>query len=288
MIENMIEVSNLSFSYRKTKSLFTRLDLRVAGGQVCGLLGKNGAGKTTLLNILTGLLVPTQGECRVLGQHPSARHPSLLQDCYLLPEDLYVPPISAERYVAFYAPLYPHFDHALLAQGLKEFELTPKELLTALSHGQRKKFMVAFALATSCRLTIMDEPTNGLDIPSKIQFRRLMAAAVDEKRLFIISTHQTHDIENLIDNIIILDEGQVVLHASLFDIASHLSFEHVMQVPVSDDCIYAEKVPGGYLTVNQNRHKDASDVNLEVLFNAILQKKATIQSMFSEVSHASE
>ena len=176
----MIEIKNLFFGYTEYNDLFKDLSLSLEKGKICGLLGKNGAGKTTLLKIIAGLIFRGKGSCEVMGQIPEQRLPSFLSEIFFLPEDLFVPELTADQYVKYYSSFYPKFNLTLLRQHLTEFELPHDKLLTTLSHGQKKKFLIAFGLSTNCNLFILDEPTNGLDIPSKSQCRKLLASTIND------------------------------------------------------------------------------------------------------------
>ena len=221
----MLKINDLAFGYTKRNDFFTHLTLELNQPGIYGLLGKNGSGKTTLLKIIAGLLFPKQGTCEIMGQRPALRQPDFLNKIYFLPEDLFVPALTAHDYVKFYAPFYPKFDFIFLNQCLKEFDLPQDKLLTTFSHGQKKKFLISFGLATQCQLLILDEPTNGLDIPSKSQFRKLVASAITDEKLFIISTHQVHDVENLIESVLILEEGNIIYNQRLNDHEEHIDLE---------------------------------------------------------------
>ena len=160
----------------------------------------------------------------VMEHQPSERQPSLLQDIYFLPEEFYIPGISISNYVKANSGFYPRFDEALLKRLVSDFELPERKSLHQLSYGQKKKFLISFALSTKCRLLVLDEPTNGLDIPSKAIFRRVMAGSLDEDQLVIISTHQVRDVENLIDRVLMLEHGRFIMQKSIYDISSRLHF----------------------------------------------------------------
>ncbi len=277
----MIEINKLSFSYDREK-LFSELNLAVEPGTICGLLGKNGAGKTTLLRLFCGLLFPQNGESRIMGQRPADRSPQFLQELVLLPEEFYLPPVTAKQYERLYAPFYPRFDTALFERYLEEFELAAGKKLTKYSYGQKKKFLIAFGLATDCKLMLLDEPTNGLDIPSKSQFRKALASALTEERLFIISTHQARDLENLIDPVIILDEGQIIFNHSLEQISTRLSVFRLSERPEPDTVLYMEELMDGYLVVAENTEQEESKVDLEILFNTIVQNREKISVLFAQ------
>jgi len=241
----MISIHQLTFHYRKQPALFTDLSFQQASGSITGLLGKNGAGKSTLLKLMAGLLKPLQGQLTINSYVPFDRYPDFLADLFMVPEEFSFPPVSIDRYIKATAPLYPKFGKEKMDQILKEFELDRKKNISSLSHGQRKKFLIAFALATNCRLLILDEPTNGLDIPSKSLFRKVLVSSVTDEQLVLISTHQVKDIETIIDKIVVLDEGEIVFNEDLEDISRKWQFKTVASLSGIEEPIYQEKYPGG-------------------------------------------
>lgn len=193
----MVNVQNVTFSYTKRTELLRNLSLKLEAGRIHGLLGKNGEGKSTLLKLISGLDFPKAGSINTLGFNPEKRHPEMLQEIFFLPEELPQMALSIASYENVYAPFYPNFSAEQFNSYLKEFDIeNKKSMLNKLSHGQKKKVFIAFGLATNTKLLLMDEPTNGLDIPSKGQFRRMVASAIDENRCLIISTHQVHDLRS--------------------------------------------------------------------------------------------
>ncbi|MBU4445117.1 ABC transporter ATP-binding protein [bacterium] len=277
----MIKMTDLTFAYKNKPPLFSELNLQISDGNIYGLLGKNGAGKTTLLKIICGLLFPQKGTCSVLAFAPSGRIPEMLQEIYFIPEEIYTPPLKISEYLKLYAPFYPRFDHQSFGQYIKTFDLPRNDRLTSLSYGQKKKFLVAFGLATNCRLLILDEPTNGLDIPSKSQFRKLLAASLSEDRIIIISTHQVRDIGNLIDPIIILDGGNVIFNQSIDDISRKLAVRLQKTEPGKDDVLYSEKTLGGYVVIDENRGESESNLDIELLFNAVINNQQRMGELFT-------
>lgn len=264
----MVNIKNLKFRYSKKQSpIFEELSCDLSSGSIVGLLGKNGAGKTSLLKLMVGLLQPTEGSVSILDHQPSKRHPSLLQDIYFLPEEFHQPGISIRKYVKANAAFYPRFDEDLLKRLLTDFELPDDRQLNQFSYGQKKKFLIAFALSTKCRLLVFDEPTNGLDIPSKAIFRRVMAGSLDEDQLVIISTHQVRDVENLIDRVLMLEQGKFIMQKNLHEIASKLHFATTSS-PHGENVLYHEMVPGGYKVITPQTD-GSSSVDIELLFNAI-------------------
>jgi ABC-2 type transport system ATP-binding protein len=278
----MIEIRNLRFQYHRKRPLFENLSVDLMPGSIYGLLGKNGAGKTSLLKVISGLIFPRSGSCAVSGFLPRQRKPSFLERIYFLPEDFQVPPISMKRYKNLYAPFYPAFNDRLYGELLTEFNLDPDDRLNRLSQGQRKKFLIAFGLGTDCDILLMDEPTNGLDIPGKSAFRRLISAAVREERVIVISTHQVRDVENLIDSVVLLDNGRILFHQPMSQIAARLRFSSNTDPAEEGPAIYSEKTPLGQKSVLPNTTNEDSPVDLESLFNAIIANPRAVGSIFDE------
>ncbi len=278
----MISLSGMHFQYGKNSPLFHDLCLNLGSGNICGLLGKNGAGKTTFLKILAGLLFPHAGVCRILGEEPARRMPAFLQDLYLVPEEFYLPPLMVKQYLDLYAPLYPRFHRDHFFNYLKEFSLPDNQVLTRMSYGQKKKFLLAFGLAAGSRLLLLDEPTNGLDIPSKGELRRLLAGAITAERTFIVSTHQVRDLENLIDPIVILDEGQIIFNQFAADTAKKLKFAVSAGTPDPEAVLYSEQTPGGYRTVSAADSAEETRMDVEALFNAVITNRHKVAAVFGE------
>ena len=277
----MIEVKNLSFGYKKRKLLYKNLNLALPVGSIYGLLGKNGAGKSTLLKNFTGLLFPKHGELFVNGYTPKKRLPSFLETIYFIPEEVYVPSLTINRYKDLFAPFYPLFNEEQFHSYLDLLDVHDKGKLNTLSFGQQKKFILAFALACNTRILLLDEPTNGLDIPSKIRFRKLIASVFTDDKMIFISTHQIRDLDNLIDNVIIVDNGELLLQASITEISSKLSFKIADDLPDDSDVLYAESSLKGYSVVMQNKSGEESKVNLEYLFNAVTENPIKAKSIFN-------
>jgi len=277
----MIHLDNLSFGYERNP-LFSNLSLSIPAGRICGLLGKNGVGKTTLLKLISGLRFAQSGECLVMDSRSAARPPKLLQELFFLPEEFMLPSISVKEYERMFSPFFPRFDPQRFSQYMQGFELDPAENLHAFSFGQKKKFILAFGLATDCLLMLLDEPTNGLDIPSKSQFRRILAAEISDNRLFIIATHQARDLENIIDSVIILDSGDVIFNHSLEVVATRLSVHFQPEPPDDDTALHIEKVPGGYSVVTENVEGEETLIDLEILFNTVVSNRNTTCKLFEQ------
>ena len=268
----MIEAKEITFSYgRHCPNVLQDLSMQLEPGRIYGLLGKNGTGKSTLLYLIAGLLFPQKGTLTFEGRKTRLRSIETLQDIFLVPEEFELPDITLSQYVKLNAPFYPKFDHTLLAECLREFNLPEALHLGRLSMGQRKKAFLSFALATGTRLLLMDEPTNGLDIPSKSQFRSVVARSMSDERSIVISTHQVRDVDMLIDHILMLDGNALRLDASTADVCRNLCFE--MRTPgEADGVIYAEPTLSGMACVCRNTQGKDTQLNLELLFNAIINR----------------
>jgi ABC-2 type transport system ATP-binding protein len=280
--DGMIQVQQLDFGYGRN-ALFREMDLALKPGNIYGLLGVNGAGKSTLLKLMTGMLFAQSGTLKSLGYDPARRDPGLLAQVFVLPEELNLPSVSEREYLAVRAPFYPRFDHSRFERYLKEFELPRGRKLTALSYGQKKKFLLSFGLACQSALLLMDEPTNGLDIPSKGQFRRLIAEALTDERVFVISTHQVRDVASLIDPIVILHEGKVLLSHSLGDISGHIRMQHTASRPAegAQGLLHWEPAVDGFWTVWQDTDAAGGQIDLEVLFNTVISKPEISRNLFA-------
>ena len=277
----MVSTSNLQFGYGK-ELLFRDLTLGLRPGNIYGLLGKNGAGKTSLLRILAGQLFRSAGECEVFGVNPAERSPDMLSRIFYLPEEYYVPSVTQKQYLSMYAPFYPGFEMGRFDDLTTEFELPADKKLSEYSYGQKKKFLIAFGLASGCKLILLDEPTNGLDIPSKSQFRRLVASSILDDQVYLISTHQARDMENLIDPVIIVDDGAIIFHADMETISRTISARVTPAPPAGQASLYSEKTLGGYCTVTARDGDADTDIDLELLFNAVVDEDGRVRRLFQK------
>lgn len=266
----MIEVKNLSFSYSSVKVL-DNITTTFEQGRIYGLLGANGVGKSTMFKLLCGLLTTKQGTIEIDGCSPAGRKPSFLSKIYYVPEDFEGPDMTIRNYAAGVSQFYPNYDNTLFARLLSEFEIDADRKFTSLSLGQRKRAILALALSLKTDYLFLDEPTNGLDIPSKAEFRKMVAAAMDENRTIIISTHQVRDVENLLDHIMILDKRAVLLDKSVSDIQQEYTFDVTVNAPA--DALYVEPGLGGCCSISRNTTGEESRINIELLFNYINSKK---------------
>ena len=279
----MIEIKNLSFSYGKKKqSVFNDFSLTLDKGSVYGLLGKNGTGKSTLLYLMTGLLRPQAGQVLYKGVDVSMRYPLTLQDMFLVPEEFALPSVSLKRYLKLNTPFYPNFSNELLNACLHDFDMNEDIHLGELSMGQKKIVFMCFALATNTSLLVMDEPSNGLDIPSKSQFRKVIASGMTDEKAVIISTHQVRDIDSLLDHVVIIDGTRVLLNESVKTICEKLYFVEQGMNESTDTALYVQPSVQGNSVIFPNTYNEETNLNLEVLFNAMLTEREKMQFLFNK------
>ncbi len=277
----MLQINNISFGYNKKRgNLFSDFSLNLEAGNVYGLLGKNGAGKSTLIYLMTGLLTPQSGEALMDGVNVRERLPKTMSDLFLVPEEFDLPRLSIKQYVNINAPFYPNFSMEDMQRYLEIFEMSDyiDVNMHSMSMGQKKKVFMAFAFATNTRVLIMDEPTNGLDIPSKSQFRKLVTTGMSDDRMMLISTHQVRDISDILDHVVIIDNSKVLLNASFADVTNKLAFRPLR---AGDEPLFVVQSPFGPLAAVRAESGEETVVDLEMLFNATLQNPAAINNLFT-------
>ena len=277
----MITVENLSFLYRKSKrAVLHDFSLSLEKGRVYGLLGKNGAGKSTLLYLMSGLLTPKSGKVVYHDVDVRRRLPITLQDMFLVPEEFDLPPVSLISYIELNSPFYPRFSKEDMVKYLHYFEMDINIDLGALSMGQKKKVFMSFALATNTSLLLMDEPTNGLDIPGKSQFRKFIASGMTDDKTILISTHQVRDIDKVLDHVLIMDNSRVLLNESTMSICDKLFFTESENRELLQSSLFSTPSIQGNFLLLPNESGEDSEINLELLFNAISAVPERISALF--------
>lgn len=307
----MIKIENLKFSYG-SKSIFEGVSTELKPGMIYGLLGQNGVGKTTLLKLLAGLLKPQEGSCTIeipqsgaaqqggtqrqsgAAQQggterqcgaaqparliPHRRRPDFLEKVFYLPEDVVAPGVKIETYVKNTCSFYPNFSYEKFARIADEFKVETDCKFNKLSFGQQKKAFIAMALSMGTEVLLLDEPSNGLDIPSKIALRKSIAENITEEQTVIISTHQVKDLESIIDPIIILDHKGVLLNRSVEEISERLHFS--LSANECKEALYSQQQFNGFLTIKENLNGEETKPDLEALFNCCLSNKERIKELF--------
>ncbi len=275
----MIRIENLAFSYGQAP-VIKNITMTLEEGRIYGLLGENGVGKTTLLTLLAGLKKPQAGTIVSDGMVPYDRKPDFLAAQYYLPDEVAPVAMTAEQYAKSVGCFWPRFDFNKFRELMQLFETDASKRMDKMSAGQLKKTYISFALACNVRHLLMDEPTNGLDIPSKTQFRSAITRYTAEDSVIVISTHQVRDLENIIDPIVILDRQDVLLSASIAEITEKLYFDY--GTTLNPDSLYTEQLPGGFIQVYANPDGAESKVNIEALFNTVHRHKDLVKAMFTK------
>ncbi|MEO5978282.1 MAG: ABC transporter ATP-binding protein [Chryseolinea sp.] len=273
----MIVIDNFYFSYKRNNVL-AAISAKLLPGHIYGILGKNGTGKSTLLYNIAGLLYPKHGSITVNGFAPHKREPRFLSEVFMVPEEFNLPNISIRAFLKYHSPFYSKFDHEAFVDYLRLFEIPFDSKLQGLSYGQKKKVFIAFGVATNASVLLMDEPTNGLDIVSKSQFRKVISMALAPEKTILISSHQVKDLENLIDEVIILNESEIVLSENLDVISTKLSFSLSLDELDPDEVIYSEAVLRGNIAVTRNIHNEEGKVDLELLYKATMFNPTKLKS----------
>lgn len=273
----MIKINNLAFSYGHG-AVLDNISMELEPGKIYGLLGENGVGKTTLLTLLSGLKKTQEGSIDADGRNPYDREPELLADQYYLPDEVAPVYDEADGWAKSRGKFWPNYNHATFLELMNLFETDPAKKMTQMSAGQLKKTYISFGLACRTKYLYMDEPTNGLDIPSKAQFRSAIMKYTDEESTIVISTHQVRDLENIIDPIIILDKKDVLLNASLEEVSNKLYFDY--GTTLHQESLYTEQLPGGFIQVYPNTTGEETKVNIEALFNTVHKHKDLVKQLF--------
>ncbi len=277
----MIDIIDMSYSYPQKETLFEGINVRFERGKIYGLLGKNGMGKSTLLKLIGGYLFPKQGRVQLDLETPQERRPQVMERIFFLSEEFNLPSLSIPNYIAAYSSFYSLFDKEKFYTILGELGIEADAKLHQLSYGQKKKFILSFGLATGATYLILDEPTNGLDIPSKVDFRKIVAEYVSEEQTVIISTHQINDLEHLLDAIVIIDYGHIVLVEDMIAIEEKVLFTTASTLPNDDSILHHQRMPGGYLMVSENKGQNPTQVHIEAFFNAVIQNKEYFSKLFN-------
>ncbi len=279
----MLSIKNCSFSYkRKGEPTINHFNLQLNEGGVYGLLGSNGAGKSTLLQLICGLLTPLTGEITLDGVNTRKRLPSTLSEIFIVPEEIDLPALSLDKFISLNSVFYPSFSQQDMYHHLNSFGMSTDIRLDQLSLGQKKKAILAFAMACNTKILLMDEPTNGLDIPGKSAFRKFVAESMSDERTIIISTHQVKDVSRILDQILIMDNREVIFNKNVGEILDKLKFVETIDQELIDSAYYAEKGIAGAAAIIPNFDGNDSEINLELLFNFAIGNPNRLNEIFNK------
>lgn len=281
-------MQQMSFRYRRRQRLFEQVDLEIPRGSIVGLLGRNGEGKTTLMKIMCGLLHHKAGSVLTLGEEAKKRRVNMLQQVFMLAEDVQLPRMTVQRYFDLISPFYPNYDETLADELVRAFNIDWGMSGAKMSLGQRKKATIALALAVRTPLLLLDEPTNGLDIPSKSVFRRMLARHLGGDQTVIISTHQVRDLEQLIDHLLLLDANKVACNASIAELSELFTIGAVS--PELPEPIYSEPSLMGTVGLWRAEAVEGSEeaFSMEIFFNAMMAEGDTMRRIISQGTSTAE
>ncbi len=277
----MIHFEDFKFYYKKNKVLLETINIELEKGKIYGLFGKNGTGKTTFLKSICGLVFPKSGSVTVGAFTPKDRKVNFLNSIYYVPDEFTMPKLTVNQFVDYYSTFYPKFSQSEFEDYLLKFEVAAVGKPSDFSLGQQKKFMISFALACNTEILLMDEPTNGLDIPSKNMFRKIVANVITDDKVMLISTHQARDLENLLDHLLILDKAEFVLNNSTYEITRKLKFKQQQFKPELQDCISFQQVANGYNVLEENIDGMDTNIDVEHLMAAVLANPETFKQIFT-------
>ncbi|HET8867147.1 MAG TPA: ABC transporter ATP-binding protein [Agrococcus sp.] len=195
------------------------VSIRLEENRIHGLLGRNGAGKTTLMQLLTGQVFATSGEMQVLGGSPVENVDVLSQTVFIQESQKYPDTFRAVDVLRIAAGAYPHWDQAYADRLVAQYRLPVKRLVKKLSRGQLSAIGIVIGLAARAPLTFFDEPYLGLDaVARQMFFDDLLADYTEHPRTIVLSTHHIDEVANLLEHVVILDQGKVLLEADTDDL----------------------------------------------------------------------
>lgn len=211
----ILECQGLSKQYGNFYAL-SNLNLSIGRGQIIGLLGPNGSGKTTLIKLINGLLVPTSGIVSVNSLQPGIETKQVVA---YLPDKSYLDEwMKIHDIVAYFADFYHNFSTERAYQMLKDLEIDPVKRLRTLSKGNIEKVQLILVMSRDADLYVLDEPIGGVDPAARDYILKTIINNYNEKSTILLSTHLISDIENILDRVIFLKNGQVALNASVDEI----------------------------------------------------------------------
>ncbi len=235
----LIEARGLTVRYG-SKTAVDHIDLAIPPGRVVGLLGHNGAGKTSLMKALVGLM-PCTGELRVLGHQPQRERVAMLESLCYIPDVAVLPRWArVDQLITLMSGLHPRFSAERARALLKRTSIGPRDKVKTLSKGMVVQVHLALIAAIDARVMVLDEPTLGLDILSRKSFYEMLIDEwCDGERSVLISTHQVEEIQPLLSDVVMLNEGKVVLATSLVEMDQRF-------VGLSHDAAAADRVAAAH------------------------------------------
>lgn len=215
-MQPILECKGLSKKYSTPYYALTNLNLVLSPGQIVGLLGPNGSGKSTLIKLINDLLVPTEGKVLVNGLEPGVETKKIVS---YLPERTYLDPSMKIRdIISYFADFYDNFAADRAYHMMADLEVDVNARLRTLSKGTKEKVQLALVMSRDALLYLLDEPIGGVDPAARDYILRTILTNYNEKATILLSTHLISDIENILDRVLFLRQGQIVLNATVDEI----------------------------------------------------------------------
>lgn len=244
---DVIQCNNLSKTYRKLQAL-NNLSFTIPENTITGLVGRNGAGKTTLLKIIAGLIQKTSGEIRVFSEKPF-NNLKVSANIFFVNDNMPLPSfLSLADLLRLASSFYKNWDWNLALGLFEYFQFNETQLYRSLSKGKKSTFNIIIGLAARCPLTIFDEPTTGMDIAVRKDFyRALLKDYITYPRTIILSTHLLNEIEDILEDVLLIDEGEKRLHMSISDLKEFAvglrgKTELVKEITGNKEVFFEEKI----------------------------------------------
>ncbi|QLI81307.1 ABC transporter ATP-binding protein [Chitinibacter fontanus] len=214
-MSELVAIHDLSVSYG-AKQAVKPMSFQLERGRIIGLLGSNGAGKTSLMQAMMGL-IPFKGTINILGFDPRTQREAMLEHVCYIPDVAILPPwIEVQQLLQLMCGLHPKFNRELALQKLARTTIKLESKVKQLSRGMIVQLHLAIISAIDAKLMILDEPTLGLDIPARKAFYDMLVSDwCNEERTVLIATHQIDEIENLLSDVMMIKDGELVLHDQL-------------------------------------------------------------------------
>lgn len=208
----ILECKDLTKRYGKVTAL-NNVNLTIEAGRVVGLLGPNGSGKTTLIKLANGLLSPTSGEILICGSKPGADSKSVVS---YLPDKVHLPEwMSTEKLMDMYQDFYQDFDRVRCTEMLSRLNLNPKQRIQQMSKGTKEKVQLIMVMSRKAKLYLLDEPIGGVDPATRDFILNTIITNYDPEAAVVISTHLISDVENVLEEVIFVDKGNIVLQSGV-------------------------------------------------------------------------
>ncbi len=212
----ILECYGLTKSYNKMYNALNNLNLTLKRGQIIGLLGPNGSGKTTFIKLINDVLVPTKGEVRINGMTPGVETKKIIS---YLPERTYLDEtMKVKEIITYFSDFYDNFSADRAYQMLEDLQIDTNARLKTLSKGTKEKVQLILVMSRDADLYVLDEPIGGVDPAARDYILSTILNNYNENAAILISTHLIHDIENILDRVLFIKQGQLVLNATVDEI----------------------------------------------------------------------